>query len=395
VTDSGPSLPTPLEESTEPGTFAGRLAVKQRAGGISFETNLDREAALERLRRAGTLAVMPSLLDNSPNTVSECLEHGIPFVSTRTGGIPELIAEEDRARVLCEPNAGDLAATLRQALESPAGWEPSRPAHDPQESLDAWRELVASVSPPARRTGRRATQVAIVAGGEEAAGRAHRLAAATETVEIEVVTAESRRDGLARTAADWVVFLDDEDDPDESFLESLVAAQAASGADLVTAAVRPAEEPSGIQLFLGDPGALGLLENQYGVVGLLRSDLAAAEPLPDGSVDPDWPLFARIQLAGGRIVSLPEPLATHSGRPGRADDVPGEGLAVLSAFEEPGSRAFRDLPELAATLASSSHAAGATPDGAPPRRALAARILTVLRTEGVGGVLRRATTRRG
>ena len=34
MTDSGPSLPAPPEPSTEPSTFAGRLAVKQRAGGI-------------------------------------------------------------------------------------------------------------------------------------------------------------------------------------------------------------------------------------------------------------------------------------------------------------------------------------------------------------------------
>jgi simple sugar transport system permease protein len=34
VTDSGPSLPAPPEPSAEPSTFAGRLAVKQRAGGI-------------------------------------------------------------------------------------------------------------------------------------------------------------------------------------------------------------------------------------------------------------------------------------------------------------------------------------------------------------------------
>src|SRR5207247_330814 len=43
---------------------------------VRLETKLAREAALEELRRPGTLAVMPSLLDNAPNTVSECVEHG-------------------------------------------------------------------------------------------------------------------------------------------------------------------------------------------------------------------------------------------------------------------------------------------------------------------------------
>jgi glycosyltransferase involved in cell wall biosynthesis len=83
--------------------------VKERIGSIDVETKLDRDAALEELHRPGTLAVMPSLLDNSPNTVSECIEHGIPFVSTETGGIPELVADGDRARVLCLPTSEDLA----------------------------------------------------------------------------------------------------------------------------------------------------------------------------------------------------------------------------------------------------------------------------------------------
>src|SRR5207253_2815709 len=114
----------------------------------------------------------------------------------------------------------------------------------------------------------------VVAGGEASAHRAGRLAETTPSLQVEVVAAASRRDGLVRTAADWVVFLDDEDEPDDDFLEALVAAQAASGADVVTTAVRPS-----------------------------------------------------------------------------AEDVPGEGLAVLSAFEKLRGRELRDLPELAATLA--------------------------------------------
>jgi hypothetical protein len=196
-----------------------------------------------------------------------------------------------------------------------------------------------------------------------------------------VVSATSRRDGLARTAADWVVFLDDEDEPDDSFLETLVGAQAASGADAVTAAVRPRDDAAGIQLFLGDPGALGLAENQYGVVGLLRSELAAAEPVPEGGGDPDWPLFARVALGGGRIVSLPEPLATHAGRPGQAGDVPGEGLAVLHTFEEKGAE-LRDLAELAATLAAALEKGATAPpvaDSRPVAQRLRGRITRMAR----------------
>lgn len=350
-------------------------AVRDRVARVTFETDIDRDAALERLRRAGTLAVMPSLLDNAPNTVSECIERGIPFISTRTGGIPELVAEEDRARVLCEPRADELAAVLGRALEN--GLAPARPARDPHESVDAWLEVVGSVAPSPPRQGRTPTHVAVVAGGEATPQRAKRLAETSPSIEVEVVLATSRRDGLARSAAAWIVFLDDEDEPDDSFLEALVSAQAASGADVVTAAVRPADDPGGIQLFLGDPGALGLVENHYGVVGLMRSDLAAAEPVPEGVVDPDWPLFARIALGGGRVVSLPEPLVTHAGKPGHSSDVPGEALAVLGIFEEKGAE-LRDLPELAATLAATLEKGTPAPpiaDGQPVVGRLRRKIL--------------------
>jgi hypothetical protein len=109
-----------------------------------------------------------------------------------------------------------------------------------------------------------------------------------------------------------------------------------------------------------------MLENQYGVLGLMRSDVVAAQPLRDEAVDPDWPLFARVALAGGRIVSVPVALSGHSGKPGRAGDVPGEGLAVLEAFEERPVTELRDLPQFAATLAASlAHTPSPAPDGQP------------------------------
>ena len=73
----------------------------------------------------------------------------------------------------------------------------------------------------------------------------------------------------------------------------------------------------------------------------------------DGGLDPDWTLFARLALAGARIVSLPEPLSSHRGCPGRVDDVPGDGLAVLEAFEQRSGVNLSDLPQFAATLAAS------------------------------------------
>lgn len=322
--------------------------VREQVAGIRFEPRLDRDAALAELRRPGALAVMPSLLDNSPNTVSECIEHGIPFVATETGGIPELVSETDRARVLCAPTAEALAHTLATALSSRPSFAPAQPARQPGEALEEWLDVVEHVRPSSSQRARAADAVAVIARGGESERRARRLAERTSSVEVEVVRADSRRDGLFRTSADWVVFLDDEDRPDDGLLDALVAAQEASGADVVTCAVR--RSGGGLRLFLGDPGALGLVENQYGVVGLVRASSVVAEEVSEGFTDPDWPLFARVTLAGGRIVSIPAPLAASGGKPGLVDDVPGDGVAVLDAFDQR-SATLPDLPQLAATLA--------------------------------------------
>jgi O-antigen biosynthesis protein len=366
--------------------------VKERLSGVRFEPCLEREAALELLREPGTLAVMPSLLDNSPNTVSECIEHGIPFVATETGGIPELVAPEDRSRVLCRPTTEHLAAALTRALLSAPAVVPARPARGAEESLAAWLEVVQTIAPAPRRHGRTPAAVTVVATGEEGARRARRLAERTRSAAVDVVRAASRRDGLSRTSADWIVFLDDDDGPDDGMLDTLVAAQAASGADVVTAAVRRAHEPGGVELFLGDPGSLGLVENRYGVLGLMRTSAVVAEWVLDDGLDPDWPLFARLALAGARIVSVPIALSTYTGTPGRVGDVPGDGLSVLEAFEEAAEP--RDVPQLAATLAATLARLLSQPpaaDGVSPH--LPRRLARVVRSQGFRGLWRRTRPR--
>jgi hypothetical protein len=334
---------------------------------------------------------MPSLVENSPLAVAECIEHAVPFLAARVGGVPDLVAPEDRSRVLCEPAVGDLTAALARVLDRPGPFAPARPARSPEDSLRSWLELVEGVAPRETLPAEPLRSVSVVTVDDVTAPRAHRLARATSTVDADVVEAASRSEGLARVATDWVLFLDADDDPDSGLLDALVAAQAASGADVVTAAVRPADDLDTVQLFLGEPGALGLLENQYGVLALVRRALVADRHLEDG-MDPDWPLLASLALEGARVASIPLSLSVHAGRPGTVGDVPGEGLVVLRAFEANGV-GRRDLPQLAATIgAALARQAGAAPaysDGA----GLVERGLGVLRREGIAGVVRRA--RRG
>ncbi len=295
------------------------------ASRARFETELDRSAAIAELQNAGTLVVLPTLLENSPYAVAECIEHQIPFVAARVGGVSELVAGADADRVLTEPTAGAFTAVLTRALAD--GVAPARPARPPEDAKAAWLELVETVSPPSSRG---------VVGGE------------------------------ALDEAEWVVVASEGSVPDEGMVDALVRAQAASDADVVTTSVRPADEPGSVHMFLGSPGALGLVENHYGVVGLVRRSLLSGPERP-------WPLFARLALGGARIVSIPDDLATHSGRVGGVGDVPGDGLVVLEAFERH-AHELPDLPQLAATLAA-AFARTAPAAGADGRSGVLRRLL--------------------
>src|SRR6266511_6384355 len=125
-----PTPPWPVERVRELLSDETRRTLR----GLSFETTLDQHEALARLRRPGTMAVMPSFEENSPNTIYECLENGIPFIAGNVAGIRELVATEDHARVLCEPTREGIGEALRRALNGDDELRPARPAFEDAES---------------------------------------------------------------------------------------------------------------------------------------------------------------------------------------------------------------------------------------------------------------------
>ena len=112
--------------------------VQRRAAGRPWRVldQLDRTAALAFLRGGRRVAVVPSLLENSPYTVLECLLEGIPILASRTGGIPELIADADHAEALFDPDPPALAARLGQALQT--GVRRARPRVHPLANRADW-----------------------------------------------------------------------------------------------------------------------------------------------------------------------------------------------------------------------------------------------------------------
>jgi glycosyltransferase involved in cell wall biosynthesis len=312
-----PTPPWPVER------IRALLSERTRAAlrGLSFETGLDQHEALARLRRPGTLAVMPSFEENSPNVIYECLENGIPFIASTAAGIRELVAPEDHGRVLVEPTDQGIANGLRRALANGKRFDPARPAFDEDHSLRRWEEVLALSAKP------------------------------------------FPPDAAAEPGPDWTLMLEEGDAADPALVETLVTAQQVSGADVVTCGLRVDGQ---VHLFPGEPRALGLLANGYGTVGLIR------KPLLDGD-EPAWPRLARLSVAGAKIVSVPAPLVTQTAPPATLATHPEEGLLVLKHFEHALPPTLRFTAELAARQAARSERPS------PPRRTLVRRVIGRLR----------------
>ncbi|MFO1060626.1 MAG: glycosyltransferase family 4 protein [Dongiaceae bacterium] len=99
-------------------------------------TRLGPPQALAYLAGPGRLAVMPSLADNSPCVVYECMENAIPFVTTLGSGADELIDPGCWPDVMVAPTADALARRLEAILDG--GARLARPRFDPAENLRTW-----------------------------------------------------------------------------------------------------------------------------------------------------------------------------------------------------------------------------------------------------------------
>lgn len=123
-----------------PGVDSGNLAELLRRESETWPfrwkmiETFDQREAVDYLSTGTRLAVIASPCDNSPCTVGEAIVHGIPFIASNGGGIPELLADSDRERVLFAPTPVALAAKIRTALD--VGIAPARPTIQ----VDAIRE---------------------------------------------------------------------------------------------------------------------------------------------------------------------------------------------------------------------------------------------------------------
>jgi glycosyltransferase involved in cell wall biosynthesis len=98
----------PLEEE-----LAGRISGERLPVRL-----LGRRNDVADLLGAADLCVLPSRWEGSPFTAQEALRSGTPLVSTRTGGLPELVG--DGAELVPVGDAEALAGAVERVLDDPA-----------------------------------------------------------------------------------------------------------------------------------------------------------------------------------------------------------------------------------------------------------------------------------
>ena len=114
---------------------------------LHFYKDLDSDQSQTHLIEHDCLAIIPSLVDNAPCVISECLRRQIPFLSTTSGGIPELIVDTDRDRVLFAPTAKALADKLDVVLNRP--FAPARSEYQADDVGQQWLTWLTTQEPVA------------------------------------------------------------------------------------------------------------------------------------------------------------------------------------------------------------------------------------------------------
>jgi len=407
-------------------TFLGKSAmvsgrdalgyIGARAEGWAFPyctiTDRGHEAALRFLSAsAGRIAIIPSLEDNLPNTVAECLAGRIPFLASRAGGIPELIADSDVERVTFPPNASELADHLGRALTD--GVAVARPAIDPDENRHRWIRWHTALAARHAHHENVKTNVRVApapppvtvwlnyCGGPELLLQSVRSLRRQSWPDLEVIVADSSRAAedvrseldrlggdfepkcwqIVRTAesslnstgtlaaahahGQYVLFMDAADYADPDAVATFVNAATRSGAEILTcflALFTGAQEPNsetcvGHYPFLGCAILAGVFRNYFGSSSIFirRDAFSRLGPFRQGSRanSEDWEFLARAALLGCRLEVVPRPLVWHRFRDNSGLHVQMEyhdQVGAVTPYAEVMPIALRDLPKAALTM---------------------------------------------
>ncbi len=394
--------------------------IEERASGWPFAWQIisdrDQQGALAFLRQGGRLAVIPSLVDNLPNAILECLCARIPFVASRSGGIPEAIAVHDVDRVTFPISPFALAERLCAALRD--GVALAEPAVDPEENRRQWvawhtrpepgpsseaqamdmrtAEPLVSVclTQPSRpellRQSLAALQaqswrnleiiVAVPDGDSDSDSELERIDAAAGKKGLRMITRRTgclsdMRDVVAAHAnGDYLLFMDGHTVAKPEQIRTLVEVAERTDADVLTSLLDlctgdgPPDEgiSLGCRLFLGAALIPGVFHNYYGQGGIFLRKEALLRVGGFATADwrpcEDWEFLAKAVLSGLRLEVVPRALGWYRvDNPavlnGAANNGNGNRTHRLRPYLQAMPPAFRDLVKLSLTLSRQSHRA--------------------------------------
>jgi glycosyltransferase involved in cell wall biosynthesis len=378
-------IPAELAKKLRTVTFLGKEANVEGVPGCQFVqkraerwpwkvqvlTDRNQPQAIAYLSQKGRLAAIPSLLENSPYTVLECLGAGIAFVANRIGGIPELIAPEDVDKVCFETKPEALAQLLCTALQD--GFRAAQPALDAlanERAWVAWHENqcadASAITPaavaPAARTWPKVSLCLTTFNRPKLLGQALESIKALTYPNFEVVLVDdgstkpeavtalqalesdfaargwrivrqpnrylgaARNSGARQASGDYLLFMDDDNYAEPGELTTLVEVAGRTGADIVCCgmnyfngyeAPQRQHPPKGRWLPLGGAAAVGAFKNCFGDANALvrRSSFVSLGGFTEdfGVTHEDWEFHANAVLRGYKLEVVPEFLFWYRG----------------------------------------------------------------------------------
>ena len=340
-------------------TALAERRLKKFSDRVEVFSPAEQSDLIARLRSPGAVVVIPSLDDNLPNTVFECIQWGINFIASNVGGIPELLDEKSATERLFVPKVSELIAKIEDVIARPRapaklGFDPIQERHnfiDWHLKLSEQRPIVsATLTGPlvtvclvhferpiylrqalqsiAEQTYRN-IEVVVVDDGSRSVEAKEAIASIEKTftqfpVKIvrtpDIGLGAARNAGAKVAAGEYILFMDDDNVACPDMIATFVEGALASGAQILTGLAfvfDSAELPTSDMktepqfLPLGSAEALGMFRNCYGdahslwklsvfeAVGGFAETRAPSE---------DWELLARASLQGYDVVVIPEQL---------------------------------------------------------------------------------------
>ena len=346
--------------------FSGSYVLRKLAnygGPIEFINDMGQKEALNLIRSSkNALCVMPSLIENSPCVVGECLSIATPFLTCDVGGISELIAPATRETCLIKPTAKELCKAILRAVDSGVGAIESQLV--PTKIISAWAATHCEIANSAKNLPETTqkplplvsvcfthynrpvhldqalhhilaqtydnVEIIVVDDGSHTAD-AHtylqKLEASEYRFPLKVIRSENRYLGAARNLAashakgEYLLFHDDDNlaKPDE--IEAFVSAALNSNADILTSPshyfTSPSQVTSTTKLKIGNypigiGGVFSFFRNRFGDANALVrravfEDIGGFTELYGVGWE-DWEFFLKAYLKGYHLAVVPDPL---------------------------------------------------------------------------------------